>query len=68
MAVVIVCCHNLACKSLPEWKRGEGRRELILLLYIIFSLSALGAEPKALEAIFIMCPSRGGDNVSGSSI
>lgn len=59
MAVVIVFCHNLACKSLPEWKRGGGRRELILLLYFIFSLSVLGAEPKALDAVFIMCTSTG---------
>lgn len=68
MAVVIVCCHNLACKSLPEWKRRGGRRELILLLHFIFSLSVLGAAPKALEAFFIMSPSTAGDDVSGPSI
>lgn len=68
MAVVIACCHNLACKSLPEWKRRGGRKELILLLHFIFSISVLGEEPKALEAFFIMCPSTEGDDVSGPSI
>lgn len=61
MAPVIVCCHNSACKSFPEWKKRGGRRVLILLLYFIFSLSALGTEPKALEAVFIMCPCEGRD-------
>ena len=65
MAAVIVCCHNTACKSFPEWKRRGGRRVAILLLYFIFSLSALGAEPKALVAIFIMCT--GGDYKSPQS-
>lgn len=68
MAAVIVCCHNLACKSLPEWKQKGGRSELILLLYFIFSPSALGAEPKALEAIFIKCASTEGDSVSGPAV
>ncbi|KAJ4937276.1 hypothetical protein JOQ06_001855 [Pogonophryne albipinna] len=32
------------------------------------SLSALGAEPKALDAIFIMCTSSGGDDDSGPTV
>lgn len=65
MAVVIVRCHNSACKSLPEWKRGAERRELILWLDFIYSLSALGAQPKALD---IMCTSTRGDNGNDRSI
>lgn len=69
MAIVIVNCHNLSCKSLPEWERRGRRRELILSLYFIFCLSSLGVQPKAWEAFFIiMCPSTRGDTASGPTI
>lgn len=66
LCAVITWPVNLSLSG--RWKWRGGRRELILLLYFIFSLSVLGAKPKALETIFIMWPSTGKDYVSGPSI
>lgn len=68
MAVIIVSCHNLACKSLPEWKRRGGRKELILVALHLHPLAAFGAEPEALKAFFIMCPSKRRRIISSPSV
>ncbi len=66
--LLLLCAVITWPVNLSPSGRGEEGGELILLLYFIFSLSALGAQPKALDAFFIKCPSTGGDDVSGHFI